>query len=146
MVDPGPQRSALDRILGHAATPGVYDLPAGLGPADVEAEAQQHGWNLFRLDCVGVRDKAGFADVCSRVFRFPDWFAANFDSFYDLLEDKFYLPSPGCVLLWENAGEFESAAPDDVRQIVEVLEAACRDDDERRRTPLIVLRAGSLSE
>lgn len=88
---------------------------APLSDDAVEAVCSLAG--LLDLDClkadlVGCADKGEFLDRVARAFGFPEWFGQNWDALFDCLGDFSWRPASGRVLILENAGGLQSAAPE----------------------------------
>jgi hypothetical protein len=106
---------------------------AGDGP-------QPHpGYRARRVELHGVRDKAAFLKALGGALRFPDYFGANWDAFYDCLLDLDLDEHGGLLLVLEGASGFARAEPEEFAAGVDALRDAAAWWAEQERALLVVI-------
>ncbi len=76
------------------------------------AEAQSAGIACRRVDLAGCSEKYEFLRRVALAFEFPEWFGQNWDAFFDCLADSSWQPAEACLLILENADEFQRESPE----------------------------------
>ncbi len=126
----------LTEVLAGTAAPGVYEIDDNTEPAVIGNLIAERGWQLFRLDGVGVSDKATFLAAIAAACDFPEWFGNNWDALADSLGDLSWAPAAGYVLLYEHHVGYESSP--EWSMVVSILEETTQ-RWERAGVPFFVL-------
>jgi hypothetical protein len=131
--------SDLTKLLADGLPPGLYRWRSDATADTGSRAAEQAGWNFLLLDTSGVRDKAGFLDVCATAFDLPRWFGRNWDALADSLGDR-STGEPELVL-WEGWRPLLEADHDTVSMALQIFSEdakgsgqlrflLCQDDDD----------------
>ena len=110
----------LDRVPDDAN----YVTTSPFGPHTAPALcslAKSLGLHCARIDLEGCAGKDELLARIGAALEFPDWFGANWDALFDCLNDLQWLPAPGYVLVFENAGSLGETAPEDFDALCEIL-------------------------
>ena len=102
-------------------------LEAAEPPEAAEAAARALGFFFVRVDGGSVPDGAALLARLARELQFPDYFGANWDALQDCLTDlPDWLPAPGYLLVFTEAGELCRRRPGDLASFKDVLADAAR--------------------
>ena len=66
-------------------------------------------------------DESELFERIASALAFPDWFGANWDALFDCLNDLSWLPSRGCVLVFEHTEGLAEEAPQVLHALRELL-------------------------
>jgi RNAse (barnase) inhibitor barstar len=132
--------SVTPQLLRDAAASALVRI----APEDTDAvldAAAAAGLCCVRIDLAGCQGKADLLARIADALEFPWWFGQNWDALADCLGDLEWLPAEGYVLLLENPGELQRAAPQDYATAAEVFADATQGWRERN-TPFWVFISG----
>lgn len=95
------------------------------------AVGQRLGFAVTATDLAGRRTAQEVLQHLGPALALPEWYGANFDALADCLGDPDWQPAPGHIVMLGGTRTFRSAAPEDWRTLIDVLEtvAASRADD-----------------
>ena len=97
-------------------------LEAAEPPEAAEAAARALGFFFVRVDGGSVPDGAALLARLARELQFPDYFGANWDALQDCLTDlPDWLPAPGYLLVFTEAGELCRRRSGDLASFKDVL-------------------------
>lgn len=121
----------LGSLLADTEQAGAYFVDARDREALVEA-GRLLRYIVAPIDVRACADLPAVLREIADALSFPDWFGNNLDALADCLNDLSWLPSGGYVLLLEHIGDWRERAPDEVDDVVDILnDAAARwADDE----------------
>lgn len=132
----------LHDLLTGGVPPGIYRLPSRASLRAVQQAAGQHGWRIRRIMGRRIADKPAFLAESARSLHFPKYFGHNWDAFEESLNDLAYDTAERTLVLFDHAGRFAAAEPEEFATALDILRTAV----EARRTsdaPLIVLLQGA---
>lgn len=118
---------------------GVYRAPAEV--LQLRRRFASAGCAWFNLELARVRDKAALLSECGRALGLPNTFGANWDALADTLQDWSWQPAPGYALHLRDVATLSAAAPEDYRQLLDILRDAA-DYWSQRAKPFVVLVDG----
>lgn len=121
--------------------PGVYRLDTTLPVSETSRLLEQLGFEVFAIDCSAISDKETFLRAAGDAMRFPDYYAANWDSFEECITDLAWTPARGYVLLLDQLDQFARQNPSQWEMAVDILRAAA-DHWKATDTPMYVLLRG----
>ncbi len=136
------QTPTLHDLLTGAVPPGIYRIPSRASLRAVQQVAGQHGWRIHRIMGRRIADKPAFLAESARSLHFPKYFGHNWDAFEESLNDLAYDTHERTLVLFDHAGRFAAAEPEEFATALDILRSAV----EARRTsdaPLIVLLQGA---
>lgn len=122
-------RVALADVVGHAERNGIYRL---------EGDAPL----AIRIAGRDLTGKPAMLAALAAAFAFPEWFGHNWDALADCLTDLAWLDGP-VVLLVENAGVPEAAAPEAWDVLLDILADAARHWQAEGRPFAVLLEGGN---
>lgn len=111
-----------EEILIDSGRAGIYQLPPDVEA--LEAAAAENDFAVWRVDLAEVRSKQELLDAIARELAFPEWFGANWDALEDCLTDLAWCVASGYVLIFDNAGGFAAAEPEEFETALEVCDGA----------------------
>jgi RNAse (barnase) inhibitor barstar len=115
----------LELLLSGCIPPGVYRWPSRATTARISARILAQVWAFALLEGKGITTKTGFLTTISRTLRFPSYFGGNWDALEECLHDLSWLPvEHGRLLLYERAGCFQKASPEQFATAVKILQSA----------------------
>ena len=129
-------------LLTGGVPPGIYRLPSRASLRAVQQAAGQHGWPIRRIMGRRIADKPAFLAESARSLHFPKYFGHNWDAFEESLNDLAYDTAERTLVLFDHAGRFAAAEPEEFATALDILRTAV----EARRTsdaPLAVLLQGA---
>lgn len=133
----------LQDLLTGAAAPGIYRLTSRRTPANIAAQAEVRGWRVFHLDGAHVASKNEFLAACAQAMGFPAHFGHNWDALVDSLRDLSWAPAGrGYLVLYDNAGRFAAAQPQEFATAVDILRSSVTSWQEKA-SPMVVLLRGA---
>ncbi len=133
----------LTNLLAGALTPGIYRLASRAGAPAIAGAAGREGWRFFHLAGRDIASKADFLAACAQAMAFPAYSGQNWDALVDCLRDLSWAPAPrGWVLLYDDAGRFAAARPDEFAVAVDILRSSV-ESWHATPTPMIVLLRGA---
>jgi RNAse (barnase) inhibitor barstar len=101
----------------------AVQLGGGTDPLDaVAACAAALDARVLDVDLAGCAGKSALLERLAAKLELPDWFGHNWDALADCLGDLSWLEADRYVLLFRHAGDLRTAAPDDYRMLIEILE------------------------
>jgi hypothetical protein len=132
----------LTDLLTGALAPGIYRLASRANVAIIAARAEKRGWRFFHLDGQQIATKDHFLRACATAMRFPSYFGNNWDALEDSLRDLAWIPAQsGYLLLYDAAGRFATAHPEDFAVALDILHQAIA-SWQATSTPMAVLLRG----
>ncbi len=129
-------------LLTGGVPPGIYRIPSRASLRAVQQAAGQHGWRVYRIMGRRITDKQAFLSEAARSLHFPKYFGHNWDAFEESLNDLAYDTAERTLVLFDHAGRFAVAEPEEFATALDILRSAV----EARRTsdaPLVVLLQGA---
>jgi hypothetical protein len=129
--------------------PGLHPLRLHAACDELCHEAGQAGWQCYCVDGLAVHDKASFLSAIAGALRFPSYFGHNWDAFEECLNDLSWestASSKGFVILFDKAGGFAHAHPDDWATARSIFTDAARAWKKNGRPMLIFVRGVRLDE
>lgn len=132
----------LHDLLTGGVPPGIYRIPSRASLRAVQRAADQHGWRVYRIMGRRIADKPAFLAESARSLRFPSYFGHNWDAFEESLNDLAYDAHERTLVLFDHAGRFAAAEPEEFATALDILRGAV----EARRTsdsPLAVVLQGA---
>jgi hypothetical protein len=115
----------LAQLLSGAVPPGIYRFTSHAAAARLAAQAQAAGWRPCYLDGQGIASKPEYLAACTEAFKFPAYFGNNWDALEDSLIDLLWRPAErGYLVLYDHAGRFAAAAPDDFAAAIDIFRTA----------------------
>lgn len=133
---------SLEALLTGALQPSLYRCSSRTRARTITRLAEQHGWRVFSLDGCVIGGKAEFLSQSAAVMHFPAYFGQNWDALEECLNDMSWEPRQPALLLFDAAGRFAAADPDEFATALDILAAATA----HRRAgpaPLAVLLRGA---
>jgi hypothetical protein len=133
---------ALHDLLTGGVPPSIFRIPSRASLRAVQRAADQHGWHVYRIMGRRIADKPAFLAESARSLHFPSYFGHNWDAFEESLNDLAYDAHERTLVLFDHAGRFAAAEPEEFATALDILRSAV----EARRTsdaPLIVLFQGA---
>ncbi|UNK57391.1 barstar family protein [Pseudoxanthomonas daejeonensis] len=115
--------SGFDLGFDDASQAGVYQVDAADVPA-LAAAARDAGLLVRRIDLAGCRDKQTLLLRIATMLDVPGGRGGNWDALMDALRDLEWLPAPGYMLLFEAAGQLQSARADELQTLLGLLQEA----------------------
>jgi RNAse (barnase) inhibitor barstar len=113
----------LGSLLADPAQAGAYFVDARDREALVEAgRLLRH--TVAPVDLRACADLDAVLREIADALSFPDWFGNNLDALADCLNDLSWLPSGGYVLVLEHIGDWRERAPDEVDDVLDILNGA----------------------
>lgn len=139
--------TGLRELLADAGGNGAYFVDARDREALLEAAASLR-FAVARIDLSGCRDKAQLLAQFALALRFPDWFGGNWDALADCLDDLAWWPADGYVLLIDGSHARLASHDDDLRTLLDILDAAAASWAQARTAfwALLPLPAHALAE
>lgn len=128
--------------------PGVYRFSSVAAQQRVRREVEKAGQAFFYLDGRGFADKAGFLKAAALAFSFPESYGQNWDAFEEGIRDLEWARKPagggaaptGFVALFDEAGRFAKASPQDWATARDIFENAAKEWRERGLPMFVLLR------
>lgn len=115
-----------ESLLTRIEHAGVYHMPLD-GEVDLIAGAEQNGFNVFRVDLTGSRDKHEMLDAIGKSMHFPEWFGHNWDALLDCLADLGWRPAEGHVVILEHCDGIHGRAEADFVHALQVFDSAANE-------------------
>ncbi|MFZ1795030.1 MAG: barstar family protein [Anaerolineae bacterium] len=138
----------LHDILNGKVMPGVYRFSSVAAQQRVRREVEKAGQAFFYLDGRAFADKAGFLKAAAQAFGFPESYGQNWDAFEEGIRDLEWVRKPanggiapkGLVALFDEAGRFAKANPQDWATARDIFENASKEWRERGLPMFVLLR------
>lgn len=131
----------LEGIFTGTVPPGIYRANLRMSAETIASQAENHGWRVFRLDGREIASKADFLAACADAMDFPAYFGRNWDALEESARDLAWTPAGGYLVLYDDAGRFAAAQPDEFAVALEILQSAVEHWRETP-TPMTVLLRG----
>lgn len=132
----------LQALLAGALPPALYRCSSRVRLASIIGPVEQHGWRVYRLDGRTIGGKADLLSRSAEALRFPSYFGYNWDAFEECLNDMSWAPEQPALLLFDYAGRFAAAEPEQFAVALEILAAATANRG-AGPAPLVVLVRGA---
>ena len=116
----------VEALFSGAVAPGVYRTGLRTAPATLARAAERHGWRAFHLDGRELTTKAQFLEASARALRFPSYSGHNWDAFEESLNDMSWAPAQGYLVVFDGAGRFARAQPDEFAVALDILRESVR--------------------
>jgi hypothetical protein len=130
-------------LLDGSLSPGIYRFDSRARPATVAGQAEKQSWRAFDLDGDQIGSKSEFLRAAARAMSFPTHFGNNWDALEDSLRDLAWAPTErGYLVLYDHAGRFASAQPDEFATALDILRSAVG-FWQGTPTPMVVLLRGA---
>lgn len=132
----------LEALLAGKLSPALYRCSTRMRATTIIRLAERQGWRVYRLDGRAIDDKPAFLSQVAGVLQFPSYFGHNWDAFEECLNDMLWALDRPALLLFDHAGRFAAAEPEQFALALDILAAAA----EHRRAdpaPLVVLLQGA---
>ncbi len=113
-------------ILARTQQAGVYHMPLD-GEAGLIDGALHNGFEVFRVDLAGVRDKQELLAAIGKAMSFPEWFGHNWDALLDCLADLGWRPAEGYVVILEHCDGIHGLAEADFVHTLQVFQEAANE-------------------
>ncbi len=121
----------LGSLLADPGQTGAYFVDARDRESLVEA-GRLLRYTVAPIDLRTCTDLPAVLREIADALQFPDWFGGNLDALADCLNDLSGLPTAGNVLLLEHIGDWRERAPDEVDDVIDILnDAAARWADDQ---------------
>ncbi len=114
----------LAALLRGELPTAVYRFSGRARPATITRLAEAHGWRVYRLEGREIGGKAELLSRSAEALRFPAYFGHNWDAFEECLSDIAWGPEGPALLLFDRAGRFAAAEPEQFAVALEILAAA----------------------
>jgi hypothetical protein len=124
--------------------PGMYRLLVRTPAAGLRDEASAAGWQPYVVDGAAIKDKATFLAAFAKALRFPAYFGHNWDAFEECLNDLSAEDKAGALILFDAAGSFAKAAPEDWATACDIFKSAARTHKKAGRKLLIFVRGAAV--
>jgi hypothetical protein len=131
----------VEALFSGSFTPGVYRTDLRMTAAALARAAERHGWQAFHIDGRELATKVEFLEVGARALRFPSYSGQNWDAFEESLNDMGWAPAQGYLVVFDRAGGFARAQPDEFAVALSIFQESVR-RWLQLDTPLIVLLRG----
>lgn len=131
----------LGALLRGELPPAVYRFSGRARPATITRLAEAQGWRVYRLEGRAISGKADLLSRSAEALRFPAYFGHNWDAFEECLNDMSWGPEGPALLLFDHAGRFAAAEPEQFATALEIL-AAVVTNRRAGPAPLAVLVRG----
>jgi RNAse (barnase) inhibitor barstar len=116
----------LDSRLAHPSRISIHLVSTGKLQALTTAAYKAH-LLVRRIDLSNCNDKASLLLRLSNALDFPPGWGRNWDALADALRDlSWWHPANGYVLLFETAGQFRTASPQDFDILIDVMQDAAQ--------------------
>ncbi len=132
----------VEALFSGTVAPGVYRAGLRTAAATLARAAESHGWRAFHLDGSELATKTQFLAASARALDFPSYFGQNWDAFEESLNDMRWAPAQGYLLVFDGAGHFAQAQPDEFAVALAILRESVKRWQELG-TPLVVLLRGA---
>jgi len=132
----------VEALFSGAVAPGVYRARLRSAPATLAHAAERHGWRAFHLNGGALATKAQFLAASARAMDFPSYFGHNWDAFEESLNDMSWAPARGYLVVFDGAGHFAQAQPDEFVVVLDILRESVK-RWQKMGIPLIVLLRGA---
>lgn len=120
--------SILPDILAGRVQPGLYRFSSHAAPQRIRRDAEKAGWVCFCISGRDVVDKAGFLRAAASAMSFPSGYGRNWDAFDEAVRDLNWArpreAGRGFIVLYDDAGRFASAQPEQFAVARDVLRSA----------------------
>ncbi len=132
----------LKALLAGELSPALYRCSARVRAATITRLAERQGWRVYRLDGRTISDKSTFLSQVAGLLQFPSYFGHNWDAFEECLNDMVWTLDQPALLLFDHAGRFAAAEPEQFAMALDILAASA---ENRRAGPgrLVVLLQGA---
>jgi hypothetical protein len=115
----------LAQLLSGAVSPGICRFTSHAATSRLATQARAAGWRPCYLPGRALASKADYLRACAEAFKFPSYFGNNWDALEDSLIDLSWLPAEhGYLVLYDDAGRFAAAAPDDFATAIDIFRTA----------------------
>ncbi len=131
----------LRALLRGELPPAVYRFSGRVRPTTIARLAEAHGWRVYRLEGREIGGKADLLSRSAEALRFPAYFGHNWDAFEECLSDMSWAAEGLALLLFDHAGRFAAAEPEQFAMALEILAAAVA-NRQAGPAPLAVLVRG----
>lgn len=132
----------VEALFSGAVAPGVYRTGLRTAASTLARAAERHGWQAFHLDGRALTTKAQFLETSARALRIPSYFGHNWDAFEESLNDLSWAPAQGYLVVFDGAGDFAAAEPDEFAVALDILRESVR-RWHASGLPLVVLLRGA---
>jgi len=112
---------ALSKLLSDAKLSGVY-RPAQR-PDVIARAAKAAKLSIVKLDLGTVQGKSALLARLAKAFKFPHYFAMNWDAVSDCLTDLSWLDFDGWIVVLLNGQDFAARNQEDFNTAIEVLQS-----------------------
>ncbi len=121
----------LGSLLADAEQAGAYFVDARDRESLVEA-GRLLRYTVAPVDLRNCADLDAVMREIADALQFPEWFGGNLDALADCMNDLSWLPSGGYVVVLEHIGDWRERAPDEVDDVIDILnDAAARWADDQ---------------
>lgn len=132
----------VEALFSGAVAPGVYRTRLRAAPATLAHAAERQAWRAFHLNGRALATKAQFLTASARAMDFPSYFGHNWDAFEESLNDLTWAPAQGYLVVFDGAGHFAQAQPDEFAVALDILRESVK-RWHKLGIPLIVLLRGT---
>lgn len=133
--------ATLEALLRGDLPAALYRCSSRVRSAAITRLAEAHGWRIYRLEGRGIGGKADLLTRSAEALRFPSYFGHNWDAFEECLNDMSWAPEEPALLLFDHAGRFAAAEPEQFATALEIL-ASVAANRQGGPAPLVVLVRG----
>lgn len=130
----------LQALLAGELPPALYRCSARMRATTIIRLAERHGWRVYHLDGREMDGKAEFLSRSAAALGFPSYFGHNWDAFEECLNDMLWEPDRPALLLFDRAGHFAGAAPEQFATALDILAAAVTNRQSGRALLVVLLR------
>lgn len=134
--------NTLDALLRGELSPGLYRCSSRVRLATIIRQAEAHGWRVHRLEGRAIGSKADLLSRAAETLRFPAYFGHNWDAFEECLNDMSWAPGGPALLLFDHAGRFAAAEPEQFAVALEILAAAVANRQDGPAPLAVLVRGG----
>lgn len=132
----------LDALLRGELPPKLYRCASRARPETITRLAAAHGWRVYRLEGREIGGKADLLNRSAAALRFPAYFGHNWDAFEECLNDMSWEPPGPALLLFDHAGRFAAAEPEQFAMALEILAAAVANRQDGPAPLAVLVRGG----
>lgn len=105
----------------------VYCFTSRASAPTVARLAARRGWHMYHLDGRRIASKQEFLRACAEAMALPSYFGHNWDALEECLADLPSAPPLGYLVLYDAAGRFAAASPEEFSVALDVMcDAAAR--------------------
>lgn len=111
----------LQALLAGDRPPAVYRASGRVRATTIARLAEASGWRVYRLEGREIERKADLLAHSADVLGFPAYFGHNWDAFEECLNDMAWTAQGPALLLFDHAGRFAAAEPEQFAAALEIL-------------------------